>query len=253
MLDMNVKTDYTKIRQLAFKFRDEDSIEKIIKGEELSGTLVSRFDLGTMYEDKNNFISILFYMGMLTIKKAILTNYTFSVPNYVIKTIYWDYFLDALRSKLDVGYSFENLRNAITTMALEGKIDSFIDCLKNILTGLSNRDLINFDEKYIKAVMMSLINIPGIYLIISEQEVTYGYVDLILKKGVQFKDQIKFEYIFEIKYLKESSSENEFENKRCEAIAQMDKYLKSGCMESDGLIKVIIIVKGKNAVYFELI
>lgn len=42
-----------------------------------------------MYENKENFVSLLFYMGMLTIKEEFLGNITLKVPNIAVKGIYY--------------------------------------------------------------------------------------------------------------------------------------------------------------------
>jgi hypothetical protein len=41
---------------------------------------------------------MLFFMGMTTLKAASGNNYTFQMPNYVIKSLYYDYFI-ALSSR----------------------------------------------------------------------------------------------------------------------------------------------------------
>ena len=92
MLDLNIKTDYKKLENLAFNFKDEETIESIITNEEIDVNLVERFNLEYMYENKENFISLLFYMGMLTIKESFLGNITLKVPNVAMKEIYWEYF-----------------------------------------------------------------------------------------------------------------------------------------------------------------
>ena len=65
MLDLNIKTDYKKLESLAFNFKDEETMESILINEEVEVNLIERFNLEYMYDSKENFISLLFYMGIL--------------------------------------------------------------------------------------------------------------------------------------------------------------------------------------------
>lgn len=69
MIDNNVKTDYGKVNQLAYNFNDREALNEIMSTGETSTILVDRFNINTMYSEKENFKSLLFYLGMLTIKE----------------------------------------------------------------------------------------------------------------------------------------------------------------------------------------
>lgn len=90
MIDNNVKTDYGKVNQLARNFNDREALEEIMSLGQTATILVDRFNIHTMYSVKENFKSLLFYLGMLTIKGAGPLGTVLNVPNYVIKTIYWE-------------------------------------------------------------------------------------------------------------------------------------------------------------------
>lgn len=90
MIDNNVKTDYGKVNQLAFDFDDREALEEIMTIGETSTMLVDRFNIHKMYSIKENFKSLLFYLGMLTIKGQGPSGTVLQVPNYVIRTIYWE-------------------------------------------------------------------------------------------------------------------------------------------------------------------
>lgn len=85
MIDNNVKTDYGKVNQLAYNFNDREALEEIMTTGETSTMLVDRFNIHTMYSVKENFKSLLFYLGMLTIKEQGLLGTVLKIPNYVIK------------------------------------------------------------------------------------------------------------------------------------------------------------------------
>src|SRR6056297_3034953 len=92
MIDMNVKTDYSKIQRLINEDRLQEAskIEQILEEEEIITKLVRMFPLEAI-TNKDELISLMFYMGMLTIDEPIMANVKLRVPNLVIKEIYWEY------------------------------------------------------------------------------------------------------------------------------------------------------------------
>ena len=83
MIDNNVKTDYGKVNQLAHNFNDDGALKEIMSTGETSTTLVDRFNINTMYSQKEIFKSLLFYLGMLTIKEEGSMGTVLKIPNYV--------------------------------------------------------------------------------------------------------------------------------------------------------------------------
>ncbi len=222
ILDNNVKTDYRKLRELAFGFRDEVDLEKVIYDEEISGGLVERFSLKEMYTEKDNFISLLYYMGMLTIKRSILKGIVFGIPNYVSQKIYWEYFLSNIKAQLPL--EDRELRQGVAEMALRGDLASFLAATSRVLEGLSNRDLRKFDEKYIKVLLFTLLQISGVYITISEAETVKGYLDLSLIADRRYATEIAYEWVWELKYLKEKE--------RC----QLPAVRQAGCRQLTGYL-----------------
>lgn len=254
MVDDNVKMDYRKIQELALKFNDEETFDKIMTNEEISTKLVSRFSVRDMYTKKENFISILYYLGMLTIKGSDRANYILTIPNYVVKTIYWSYFEEKLRRKYNIDTKAEVLTQAIGEMAETGDVKPFVEYLQGLLENLSNRDLINFDEKYIKVIFMTLLDMEGTYVILSEPEVKNGYIDLFLTANKAYEKFVNFDWIIELKYLKESERAR-LEQVRKEGLEQLKKYSESKKFkheENKKIKKMLFVVIGKKDVEFEV-
>ncbi|MDR2579142.1 MAG: PD-(D/E)XK nuclease domain-containing protein, partial [Chitinispirillales bacterium] len=143
--------------------------------------------------------------------------------------------------------STRKLSDVISKMAFRGDINSYLDFFtENFLKRLSNRDLINFDEKYIKAMLLSTLFMSSFYLPVSEAENINGYTDIYLLKH-PVKPDIKYEYIFEIKYVKTDASKTETETKFAEAREQIEKYKKDPRFADRGDIRFIAIVfEGKG-------
>ena len=251
MIDNNVKTDYGKVNQLAYNFNDKEALEEIMTTGETSTMLVDRFNINTMYSVKENFKSLLFYLGMLTIKEQGPLGTVLKIPNHVIKTIYWEQYFQKINEDYDI--QVRDVRIAVNEMRMNGNIEPFIEFLKKILEDLSNRDLIQMDEKHIKMMILTLLGVDSTYFVQSEVENNKGYVDILLKRKIQIKDVTKFQYLIELKYIRESER-NTLEKVKEEGFKQLKKYEESSFIrnefEGDDLKKVLVIVVGKKDIYF---
>ncbi|APQ95572.1 ATP-binding protein [Clostridium botulinum] len=250
MIDNNVKTDYGKVNQLAYNFNDREALEEIMTTGETSTMLVDRFNIHTMYSVKENFKSLLFYLGMLTIKGQGLGGTVLKIPNYVIKTIYWEQYFQRINE--DYNIQMKDVRDAIIQMRVYGNIQPLIEFVGTILEDLSNRDLIKMDEKNIKMILLTLLGVDSTYFIKSEDENNKGYVDIMLKRKIQFKDITKFQWIIELKYIKESDK-NTLEKVKEEGLNQLKGYAESKMVKeelgTDNLKKALVIVVGKKDIY----
>ncbi|EHN14646.1 ATP-binding protein [Clostridium sporogenes] len=250
MIDNNVKTDYGKVNQLAYNFNDREALEEVMTTGETSTMLVDRFNIHTMYSVKENFKSLLFYLGMLTIKGQGYGGTILKVPNYVIKTIYWEQHFQRINEEYNI--QMKDVRDAIIQMRVYGNIQLLIELVEGILEDLSNRDLIKMDEKNIKMMLLTLLGVDSTYFIKSEDENNKGYVDIMLKRKIQFKDITKFQWIIELKYIKESERDT-LEKVKEEGIKQLQGYAESKMVQEelgeDDLKKVLILVVGKKHIY----
>jgi hypothetical protein len=250
MIDNNVKTDYGKVNQLAYNFNDREALEGILATGETSTILVDRFNINTMYSEKENFKSLLFYLGMLTIKEAGPLGTVLKIPNYVIKTIYWEQHFQRINEAYNI--EIQKVRIAVNEMRMCGDIEPLIRLMKDILEDMSNRDLVQMNEKNVKMILITLLGVDNTYFIKSEDENNKGYVDLMLKRKIQLKDITKFQWIIELKYIKESERDT-LEKVKKQGLEQLKLYGESKVvqdeMEKEGLKKVLIIVVGKKDIY----
>ncbi len=252
MLDDNVKTDYRKLRTLAMNFSGKADMDKILQDETTVVQLVERFHLEDMYDKPENFVSMLYYIGMLTIKEGILNKTVLGVPNYVIRKIYWEYFTEQLTSVTPIHK--EAMSSSITEMRERGNISLFTDELKKNMEVLSNRDLMSFSEKAVKLLICALISADDIYVIRSEMEVNTGYIDIMLTRDVRYAEYTKYEWLIELKYLKESER-SKLEEVKQAGLAQLARYSESELItrgfSGESLKKILLVVVGKTDIYME--
>ena len=231
LLDPNIASDYTKIRRL-FKIRDKEKehlqyLDELLTTGAISAKLVRQFELERRF-DRNDFISLLYYTGIITIHKSSLAAVILKMPNYVIEQLYYQYFHQVAIERSRLPANQIDLHEIIRVLALNNEMRPLIDYTQQILTALSTRDKVKFDEKYIKAIFTSVLFTVGIYTIRHELEVKRsptdkGYVDILLQKRPPF--ETKYQFAMELKYVKKADAA-QAEAVKKEAVEQLRRYLR---------------------------
>jgi hypothetical protein len=243
LIDDNVKTDYTRLRRLISNEDNRSMLTEIIANEQVTTQIISRFSFDNMYSQEN-FTSLLFYMGFLTIEKAEYNRRVkLVIPNYVIKTVLWEYFGRMLQDTTGLKYRLVNdLHEAILEMALKGNIEPFVDFIGEKIRGISFRDTL--DELFIKGILLCYLGLTDTYRVISEREVQNGYPDLLLKKGSVYGvdgPEVKFEWMLELKYIKKKN-QKQLERVREEAQDQLKEYMTSRYMAGRPNLKAVALI-----------
>jgi hypothetical protein len=228
----NVVSDYRKIRailSIGDQALEEAILTQIVEQGTVSINEITQLFILTQETeflfDAKALISLLFYMGYLTITDRRGPLIELAMPNLVLKSLYLDYMeyvlMKRAHTRIDGLQQDEMLRDL-----LEGKLDLLIALTERLLRGLSNRDYERFDEKYIKVVMLSLLSNVNLYIPHSEYEVSAeGYVDLYLQAAYEPKRSAQ--YFLELKYAKANASNTILDQKEREGVAAMQRYLQS--------------------------
>ncbi len=245
LIDDNVKMDYGRLNRLISNKANQNTLELIIKEEKVVADIISKFSFDQMY-DESYFVSLLFYLGLLTIDQKKRTRLFLKIPNFVIKTIFWETFAKKLQERYQLNLNLNELYEAIEMIAYDGKLEPYLDFVsKNILQVLSNRDLIQFDEKYLKIILISYLNFANIYSIESEREVEGGYIDILLEKDIRYPD-VQYEWLLELKYIKKRDKDR-LEQVKNEDLSQLERYSSSQkFIDRKNLKKALIIFVGKT-------
>lgn len=205
MLTASVATDYKKIAKIFNVGGKEAEVlvylnELLVEGE-IKSYMTDFFNIELGF-GITEIVSMLYYMGLTTIKEAMGNRYTFMMPNSVIKSLYYDYFIN-----LQFGNSYGNMKyeiqDAINKMLWEGDVVDFVGYVEKALVAHSNRDNKGFNEKHLKTLIIGLLFPYETYMIHSEFEHKKKYVDIFLERIPQVN--IKHEIIFELKYIKKEN------------------------------------------------
>jgi hypothetical protein len=228
IIDENLKLDYSRLQMLVQKPANREQLIKITKENAVISDIIPRFPLAKLQESKY-FISLLFYMGFLTIDRAEEGSLRLKIPNYSIRTICWEYIEELTADgNPKVLINMNEQRAALRELAYRGNPSLFVEHIsKNIFSRLSNRDLICFDEKYIKIMILNGLWQSNLYLTISELEVSQGYTDIYMQRS-HLLPEIPYEWVWEIKYLKnEEATETALKKTREQSRIQLKKYRDS--------------------------
>ena len=134
LVDINIISDYGKIESfmdLCQNMNKIELLEKIVAGDLIESDLTEKFNAEIEFGEKE-LVSLLFYLGYLTIKEIDFGVLEFGSPNDVIRKIYSDYFLEYIKRRSGLTDEI-NQKDILKEILLEGKIDKLLDVLKEFL------------------------------------------------------------------------------------------------------------------------
>ena len=230
LIDTNVRIDYGKLRHLLTVNRqlngNFDLLRHIIGEQTAESNIQLSFPLDRL-DRRENFLSLLHYFGLLSIREVVHGVPQLGIPNQTVKRLMYGYLRDGYD---DVGvfsvdvYTFSRL---MRLMAYEGAWQPVLDFLRDALaeqTGI--RDYMD-GEKVIHGFVAAHLSMIDQFMLHSEYELNKGYADLYLEPFVAQYSDLKYGYVLELKYLKRSEvlDESVVAAKVQEAVLQVRSYL----------------------------
>ncbi len=245
MLDSNVASDYKAIMKL-FNIGDSERnykiLEELIEKNSIQGSIRDRYDLNKEFT-KDDFITLIYSMGFITIEEEIFgERYRFSIPNYVIKILYFNYFAMELKRRNNL--SLEGDMSTILTDLALGAEKPFEEQLNSVIKTLSNRDHMGFSEKHFQVISLALLSFAEFYFIDSQPELDNKYPDILL---IGRDEKVPNNYLFELKWLKEKDS---YETVKKEGITQVEGYLKLDKVKAIPKLRSFLLLGSKDGVEF---
>jgi Predicted AAA-ATPase/PD-(D/E)XK nuclease superfamily len=259
LLDNNIASDYSKVSNV-FKiqnreFENFEALRILTETGQVSSQLTTQFSFVKTFS-KDDLVSLLFYMGFLTIKKKELGALVFQFPNFVIQRLYADYFVSILQQFADLPIDNSDMNASIRLLATTGNLNPFMDQVGQILKMLSNRDAYHFNEMTLKAIFVSCLFQQQFYYVHSEYETDKGYADVFLE-GIRGYDP-NYQVAFELKYIKKKDK-NEADKKITDddikklldkAEAQLTDYMiTKKFIDRKGLLGFVVICHGDALIW----
>ncbi|MBP7564222.1 MAG: AAA family ATPase [Candidatus Cloacimonetes bacterium] len=268
LIDDNLRMDYGKLQYLILKDKELNGnfqkLSDIIRDNGIESNIKTSFPFDKITH-KENFISLLYFFGLLTYSDKTTSNLPFlCIPNETIRQMIFEYIRNSFEEAYDFSLDIYELLLLIRDMAFKGTFKPAFEFIESeIKKQTSIRDFID-GESIVKTFYLSYLNIYDFYISASEEEMNKGYADLILKPFYIKYKEIKFAYLIELKYIKRSIKDKEFDDllqqKIQEASHQLNQYEEDEYerqmlgLPPYGMVtlkKVIIIFHGWELAYCE--
>lgn len=250
MLEDNIRIDYEKLRMLIRKDKefahDASIIQTLVSQGFITGELKKGFPAVNI-TNPDNFVSLLYYFGMLTISGTHKGKTKFTIPNMVVQEQLYTYLLNTY-NEADLSFDSYEKGELSSSLAYDGGWQAYFgyiaDCLKRYA---SQRDK-QKGEFFVHGFTLAMTAQNRFYRPISEQDTQAGYVDIFLCPMLEIYSDMKHSYIVEPKYAKYKDPETRVEELRQEAIEQANRYAETDTVKcaigTTELHKIVVVYKG---------
>lgn len=248
-IDPNTKTDYKKLKNLV-RLEQLDSkrlniIHTIAEQDYVISYLNSSFPAERM-TDEDNFVSMLYYYGMLTIVGVRGVRLKLGIPNNNVRLQYYEY----LRQEYERSASIDTnaLQDGFYSAAFDGDWQPMITTITDdYARNASVRSLIE-GERNLQGFMSAFLSLNPYYETAPEVEMSHGYCDFFMLPDHVRYPEVAHSYILELKYLKADATDAEAATQWTEAVAQIKEYAKDRMVNAmlDGTRLHLIVVQIKG-------
>ena len=231
LIDTNVRIDYGKLRHLLVVGRqlngNFDLLRRIIGEERVDVLRIEPSFPLQQLTDEENFLSLLHYFGLLSIRAVAGGTPRLGIPNQTVKRLMYGYLRDAYRDVEVFQISLFRFEQLLMRMANEGEWRPALEFLGEAIarqTGI--RDYIA-GEKVIQGFLAAYLSLADYYVFRSEAELGKGHADITLEPLIARYPQLRRGYLIELKYLGrgESVEPGRVAAAAGAASAQLERYL----------------------------
>ena len=257
MIEENIRLDYNKLRMLIRKDKefahDASIIQQLVQNGFVTGELKTGFPAEKI-GDPDNFVSLLYYFGMVTIAGQYKGKTKFVIPNQVVREQIFQYLLDTYKEN-DLQYDSYEKGNLESDLAYEGKWKPYFQYIADCLHKYSSQRDHQKGEYFVHGFTLAMTCDNKFYRPISEKDTQEGYADIFLRPLIESYTDMLHSYIVELKYAKSKDTDAHVQQLREDAIAQVNRYAESevvtSAIKTTQLHKIIVIYKGTEMVVCE--
>ena len=228
MLDKNIRTDYSKLRMLIRKDRgfqnDASIIQHIVETGGIEAEIKDSFPSEAITQP-TNFISLLYYFGMLTIAGRGFDGLFFRIPNQAVREQIYGYLMEAYRDN-DLFFDDWEQRRLVRAMAADGDWHPFFEAMSDILKRFASQRDLQKGENFVHGFTLANTCLINLYMPHSELDagVGGGYADIYLEPRLNIYPQVAHSYVLELKYRRSTATDAQIESARREATDQLLRY-----------------------------
>ena len=257
MIESNIRIDYDKIRMLIrhdkeFAY-DASIIQQLVTKGFVTGKLVEHFPAERI-NDPNNFLSLLFYFGMVTIDGTYKGDIKFTIPNEVVRDQMYTYLLDTYKEN-DLTYDDYDKNRLENQLAYDGNYKEYFALIADSLKRYSSQRDKQKGEAFVHGFTLAMTSQNRFYRPISELDNEGGYADIFLSPLCDIYKDMKDSYIIELKYCKTSTTDEQVKQLFNDASNQICRYADSNivreAVKTTKLHKLVVIYRGSDMVTCE--
>ena len=258
-IDENLRTDYRKIRHIITENRKINGnfhrLEEIIEKQGCTAALVKSFQARDITKG-DNFVSLLYYFGLLTIAGDSMGRTKMSIPNLTVAEFMHDFVPRCYEDVNGVDPRVFDIANGMADFAETGDWHKAIDTACEVVSQyLKVRDKIE-GERVVQAALCSLLTVAhGPYIVQHELEVNGGYTDIAFAPQLSRYPEIGYAMLIELKYLKgKRTTKAALAKLKSAAAEQLDRYaadhdlVKKWCLDRVMLKRLAIVFQGDRLV-----
>ena len=230
-IDENLRTDYAKIRHLITADRRLNGnfhvLENLLAGGSLSERLVKSFQARELSQ-KENFTSLLYWLGITTITGGKFGKMEFGVPNETLKELAAKIIPAAYADVHKIDERVYGINDGLCEFADNGNWRGFVGTLAEIAKeNFAVRDAVE-GEKVVQSTLVALLCAAGgPYFVRHEREAGGGFYDIALVPQLSRWPDIAHAALIEMKYVKAGDpapTAEQLADIKSKAIDQLDQY-----------------------------
>ncbi len=230
LIDVNVRIDYGKLRHLLVTGRrlngNFDLLREVVGEERVESELRGSFPLERLAQ-RENFLSLLHYFGLLSIRGVTAGTPRLGVPNQTVRQLTYGFLRDGWDDVGVFAVDLYRLERLTRRMAYDGAWRPVLEFLRDAVarqTGI--RDYLS-GEKVVQGFLAAYMNVTSCFVFHTERELGGGYADICLEPLLARHPGVRHGYVIELKYLKrgEGDAGARVEAAVRDAAAQLRRYL----------------------------
>lgn len=250
MIESNIRIDYEKLRMLIRKDKefahDASIIQTLVSQGYITGELKDGFPAANIV-DSDNFVSLLYYFGMLTVSGTYKGKTKLIIPNQVVREQLYTYLLNTY-NEADLSFNNHEKDELSSALAYDGAWQSYFDYIADCLKRYASQRDKQKGESFVHGFTLAMTAQNRFYRPISETDTQSGYVDIFLSPMLEIYPDMSHSYIIELKYARYKDPESRVEELRAEAIAQTNRYADTdrvkNAIGTTQLHKIVVVYKG---------
>ena len=257
MIEDNIRVDYNKLRMLIRKDKefahDASVIQTLVSQGYITGDLKTGFPAENI-GSPDNFVSLLYYFGMLTIDGTSRGKTRFTIPNQVVREQLFNYLLETY-NEVDLKFSSMEKSNLNENLAYDGEWGEYFQYIADCLYTYSSQRDKTKGEAYVHGFTLAMTAQNPYYRPESEKDTQNGYADIFLLPMIGIYKDMLHSYIIELKYAKGKDSDEVVARLREEAITQANRYADTEVVKRNightTLHKIVVVYRGMEMVVCE--